>query len=141
MKCRNLLVMIAAVAAWSIVSDPSAGAPVSSKAKPVAAADQVKALIARNSKNTETVTFADRQLAPVRIVRGAEKHPSGSARRASVAVVTFPGKNIRPVEIIRGGSLVAAIRPRGALRPAASGKAEIVSFANPRDLPVTVLRG
>jgi hypothetical protein len=144
MKCRNLLVMIAAVAAWSIVSDPSAGAPVSSKAKPVAVADQVKALIARNSKNTETVTFADRQLAPVRIVRGAEKHPSGPARRASVAVVTFPGKNIRPVEIIRGGSLVAAvaaISPQGALRPAASGKAEIVSFADPRDPPVTVLRG
>ena len=141
MRCRNLLVMIAAVVAWAALAGPSAGAVVSSKAKPRAVAAHVRALIRRNSKNTEIVTFADRRLAPVRIVRGESEPPSA---HGSVAIVTFAGKKMRPVSILRGGSVVAAVAvvpaPEPA-RPAASGKTETVSFANPRQRPVTVLRG
>ena len=141
MRCRNLLVMIAAVVAWAVVAGPSAGAAVSPKAKPRAVAAQVRALIRRNSKNTEIVTFADRRRAPVRIVRGESEPPSA---HGSVAIVTFAGKKRRPVSILRGGSVVAAVAvvlaPEPA-RAAASGKTETVSFANPRQRPVTVLRG
>ena len=141
MRCRNLLVMIAAVVAWGVFAGPSAGAAVSSKAKPRAVAAHVRALIRRNSKNTEIVTFADRRLASVRIVRGESEPP---AAHGSVAIVTFTGKKMRPVSILRGGSVVAAVAvvpmPEPA-RPAASGKTETVSFANPWQRPVTVLRG
>ena len=140
MRCRNLLVMIAAVVLWAALAGPSAGAAVSSKAKPRAVAAQVRALIRRNSKNTEIVTFAGRRLAPVRIVRGESEPPSA---HGSVAIVTFAGKKMRPVSILRGGSVAAvAVVPAGEpARPAAPGKTETVSFANPRQRPVTVLRG
>jgi len=139
MRCRNLLVMIAAVVAWGVVAGPSAGSAVSSKAKPRAVAAQFRALIRRNSKNTEIVTFADRRLASVRIVRGESEPPSA---HGSVAIVTFAGKKMRPVNILRGGPVFAAVAvvPEPA-RPAAPGKTETVSFANPRQRPVTVLRG
>lgn len=141
MRCRNLLVMIAAVVAWTVVAGPSAGAAVSSKAKPRAVAAQVRALIRRNSKNTEIVTFAGRRLGAIRIVRGESEPPSA---HGSVAIVTFAGKKMRPVSILRGGSVVAAVAIVPAEepeRPAAPGKTETVSFANPRQRPVTVLRG
>ncbi len=141
MRCRNLLVMIAAVVAWAALAGPSAGAVVSSKAKTRAVAAHVRALIRRNSKNTEIVSFAGRRLAPVRIVRGESEPPSA---HGSVAIVTFAGKKMRPVSILRGGPVVAAVAvvpaPEPA-RPAAAGKTETVSFANPRQRPVTVLRG
>ena len=140
MRCRNLLVMIAAVVAWAALAGPSAGAVVSSKAKTRAVAAHVRALIRRNSKNTEIVTFANRRLAPVRIVRGESEPPSA---HGSITLVTFSGKK-RPVSILRGGPVVAAVAvvpaPEPA-RPAAAGKTETVSFANPRQRPVTVLRG
>jgi hypothetical protein len=141
MRCRNLLVMIAAVVVWTVVADPGAGAAVSSKAKPRSVAAQVRALIRRNSKNTEIVTFAGRRLAPVRIVRGESEPPLA---HGSVAIVSFAGKKMRPVSILRGGPVVAAVTVVPAqepARPAASGKTETVSFANPRQRPVTVLRG
>ena len=141
MRCRNLLVMIAAVVVWAVLAGPSAGAVVSSKAKPRAVAAQVRALIRRNSKNTEIVTFAGRRMAAVRIVRGESEPPSA---QGSVAIVTFAGKKMRPVSILRGGSVVAAVAvvpAREPARPAASGEIETVSFANPRQHPVTVLRG
>src|SRR5271155_2708037 len=109
MRCRNLLVMIAAVAAWAIVAGAGAGAAVSSKAKPQTVAAQVRALIRKNSKNTEIVTFANHRLAPVRIVRGAEQDPPGLVAHGSVTVVTFAGKKMRPVSILRGGSVFAAV--------------------------------
>jgi hypothetical protein len=141
MRRRNLLVMIAAVVAWAAIAGPDAGAAVWSKAKPRAVAAQVRALIRKNSKNTQIVTFADRRLASVRIVRGESEPPSA---QGSVAIVTFAGKKMRPVSILRGGPVVAAVAvvpaPEPA-RPAAPGKTETVSFADPRQRPVTVLRG
>jgi Transglycosylase SLT domain len=144
MRCRNLFVMIAAVAAWAIVAGPGAEAAVSSKEKPRAVDAHIRALIRKNSKNTQIVTFANHRLAPVRIVRGAEQHPSGLVSRGSVTVVTFSGKKVKPVSILRGGSVIAAVavipapEPTRRARPA---KTETVSFANPRQRPVTVLRG
>jgi hypothetical protein len=141
MRCRNLLVMIAAVVVWAALAGPSAGGAVSSKAKPRTVAAQVRALIRKNSKNTEIVTFAGRRLAPVKIVRGESEPPSA---HGSVAIITFAGKKMRPVSILRGGSVVAAIAVvpvQEPTRPATAGKTETVSFANPRQRPVTVLRG
>jgi Transglycosylase SLT domain len=142
MRCRNLIAIVAAVAAWSFVADPGGAAPVSSKANPPAVAAQVRSLIRRNSKNTEIVTFADRGLAPVRIVRGGEKRPAGAVAHGSVATVTFAGNKIKPVTVLRGGSAVAAVVPTAALaRGAEPGEIETVSFADPGERPVTVLRG
>ena len=145
MKCRNLLVMIAAVAAWSIASGPSAGAAASSKAKPRIAAERVRALIQRNSKNTQIVTFDDRRLPPVRIVRGSPKRALGPATLGSVTLVSFPGSPMSPVRVVRGGnafaahsSFAAGVRP---VQGGDSGTTETISFIDPRELPVTVLRG
>ena len=144
MKCRNLIIMIAAVAAWPIVSGPSAGAPTSSKSKPPEDPAQVRALIQRNSKNTEIVTFDDRRLDPVRLVRGPEKHPRRPLGHGSLTIVNFPGTDMSPVRILRGGNLVTAtsvIPGAGRIRGADTGSSETVSFTDPQDLPVTVLRG
>jgi Transglycosylase SLT domain len=144
MRCRNLLVMIAAVAAWAIVAGPGAEAAVSSKEKPRAVAAHIRALIRKNSKNTEIVTFANHRLAPVRIVRGAEQNPPGLVGHGSVTVVTFAGKKMKPVSVLRGGSVFAAVAvvpvPEP-MRPAHPARTETVSFANPRQRAVTVLRG
>jgi hypothetical protein len=138
MKRRNLLVMIAAAAAWSIVSGPSAGARASSKAKPRDAAVRVRALIQKNSKNTEIVIFNDQRLPPVRIVRGSPKRALGPVTLGSVTLVSFPANTMSPVRILRGGNAFAA----GSLAPGGdSGTMETISFIDPRELPVTVLRG
>jgi hypothetical protein len=142
MRCRNLLVIIVAVAAWPIVFGPSGAAPISSKAKPHAVAAQFRALIRKNSKNTQIVTFADHRLAPVRIVRGPERPPAGPVAHGSVAIVTFAGRKMKPVTVLRGGSVVAAVTAvPGPARRADSGTTETVSFVNPSERQVTVLRG
>jgi transglycosylase-like protein with SLT domain len=119
-----MLVMIAAVAAWPILAR-SAAAPRSSTTEPARIAARVQALIAINSQNAQIVTFADPRLAPVRIVRGGGEAMSlPEAHRVS-----------------RGGTVVAAPRAFPVMRRADPGSSETVSFADPLERPVTVLRG
>jgi Transglycosylase SLT domain len=140
MRCRNLLVMIAAVAAWPVLSGPAAGAPIASKAKPRATTAQIVALIRRDSQNTEIVTFADRALAPVRVVRGKGK--AAPVAHGSVAIGVFSAGNTSSVRVLRGKTAAAVVAAIPApTQRAISGTTEIVSFADPQERPVTVLRG
>jgi Transglycosylase SLT domain len=143
MWCRGLLLMIALVA-WSIVVDPTAGAQPLPTAKPHNVAALVKALIRKNSKNVEVVTFADRRLPPVKVVRG-KREPPPPTRHGMIETVTFSDKHKKPVRIIRGGTEVAILEIATAaptpVQPSDGAKVEIVSFADPRERPVTVLRG
>lgn len=118
-----MLVMIAAVAAWPILAGPSAAAPVASTTRPRLVAARVRALIRMNSQNAQIVTFADRSLAPVRIVRGSSEAMT-AAHRNSIG------------KAMSGAPVVFAPMRRGA-----AGSSEIVSFADPLERPVTILRG
>jgi hypothetical protein len=120
-----MLAMIAAVAAWPILSGLSAAAPPASTTKPTMGAAQVRALIRSNFQHAQIVTFADRRLAPVRIVRG-----NGEA-------MSMP----RAQSILRGDATTAAAAAFPPIRRTASGSSETVSFADPLERPVTVLRG
>ena len=140
MRCRNLLVMIAAVAAWPVLCGPAAGAPIASTARPRAIAARIVALIRRNSQNAEIVTFADRALAPVRVVRGGGK--AAPVAHGGVATGAYPAGNTGSVRLLRGGSAAAVVAAIPApIQRAISGRTEIVSFADPQEQPVTVLRG
>ena len=120
-----MLVMIAAVVAVRVLAESSTAAPPASTTKPTMLAARVQALIRSNSQDAQIVTFADRRLAPVRIVRG-----NGGA-------MSMPGAHAN----LRGDATTAAAAAFPAMRRPAAGTSETVSFADPRERPVTVLRG
>ncbi len=120
-----MLVMIAAVVAVRVLAELSTAAPPASTTKPTMLAARVQALIRSNSQDAQIVTFADRRLAPVRIVRG-----NGGA-------MSMPGAHAN----LRGDATTAAAAAFPAMRRPAAGTSETVSFADPRERPVTVLRG
>ncbi len=162
--------MIAVVAAWPIVIGPAAEAHHASKTKrahnistaagpvsgarhasktkpPRSIAAQVKALIRKNAKNTEIVSFADRRQHPVKVVRGKQEPAASTAPRNTGEIVTFADKRMKPVLIMRGGPVVATVSmappaesPKSSREPIGA-YTQIVSFASRRDRPVTVLRG
>ena len=146
MKCRNLLVMIAAVAAWSIASGASAGATASSKAKTRDAAAWVRVLIQRNSKNTQIVTFDDHRFAAGQDrsrlakaclgTRYAGQHHPGQLSRQHDGPGAHPARRKQPS---CPGPSPRVVRRR--CKATDSGTTETISFGLPRELPVTVLRG
>jgi len=135
--------MIAAVAAWAIAFGPAAAtqpAPTPEPSRDVAA--QVKALIRKNTGNTELVTFADRR--QVKVVRGKKKPPGPATARGADEIIAFFDQQLEPVRIMRGAPAAAAAsvavlaeperRPTGA-------DVQVVSFTDRQERPVTVLRG
>ncbi len=129
--------MIAGVVAWPILIGPAAAAQTSSKARPRNVSALVENLIRRNAKNVEIVTFADRRLPPVKIVRGRSVPPG---KPETTEIVTFANPRRRPVHVVRGRSQASTVKPGGA-RYATGRNIELVTFADPREQPVTVLRG
>jgi hypothetical protein len=110
-----MTIIAAVVAAMSPVAIGSAAAGrVSTGLSPQNAAAQIRA----NAGNAEVVTFANRRLGPVTIVRGKSRP------------LSMPGAG--PV----AGSAFSPAPPKR--RP---GSEMVVAFANPRLEPVTVLRG
>jgi Transglycosylase SLT domain len=150
MEGRNLHVMIAAAVAWAAVAGPVAAAPaaraqLSSNSKPRNVVALVNILIRKNSKNTEIVSFPDRRLPAVKVVRGKREPPSPPVRHGTTQIVAFADKRMTPVRIMRGGTgaVVAEVwlaAPMPAQR-ANRAKIEVVSFADRLERPVTVLRG
>jgi hypothetical protein len=142
---RYLLVMIAAVAAWSSLVGPAAGGQLATRPKPRNVVAVINLMIRDNSKNTEIVAFGDRRLPPVKVVRGKNKPISPPVTRGTTDSVAFADKRMQPVQVMRGAGRVpvayislALARPLS--RPTAA-KAEIVVFAGRGAQPVTVLRG
>lgn len=88
----------------------------------------------------ETVYFADRRQAPVRLVRGPRRPAPRSARPTHTEIVSFGAGYADRVRVVRGGPIIAASLA-GRIDPAAQTRIETVSFADPRQMPVTVVRG
>ncbi len=114
-RWQRIATIAAVVAALAPLAGGSAAAGRSSKRlSPQAAV----ALIRANSRNAEIVTFADRRLPPVTIVRGKSR---AAAKPGAGAVAKFADPRAQPKR--RVGSEI------------------VVAFADPRLSPVTVLRG
>lgn len=110
----------------------------------------------------ETVVFANRRLAPVRLVRGPRKPPAATVRSArlrrppaarpagmsrapsappiSTQIVSFGYGTAERVTVIRGATVIPASLVRR-LDPAAQTRIETVSFTDPLLPAVTVMRG
>jgi hypothetical protein len=145
MRCRNLILIIAVVAAGAIVPRPAMSAQSSPKSKPPQnLASHVKALIDKNASNTELVSFADRREHMVKVVRGKKAPPGQAAARGTDEIVAFPTRRMKPVRIMRGAPVVAAVTvvlPTAPARRPLAANVQVVSFANQLERPVTVLRG
>jgi hypothetical protein len=110
MRCRNLLMIIATVAALPFLARSSAAATT----KPMAVAAWVRALIGSNSQDAQIVTFADPRLPPVRIVRGNATAAAPAAfpalRRAAAGsseTVSFADRREPPVTVLRGSTTIS----------------------------------
>jgi len=96
----------------------------------------------------EIVTFAASGAAPVKVVRRAAPIPRPSSSGKSVEIVTFGAAPNAAVTVVRGGLVPeswrrdgAITRTRAAAGLSAGNRIETVSFADPQQLPVTIVRG
>ena len=118
MRRFNLLLISASVAGWTIAfSLHTAAQPASQGVPSPNVAAPYEALIRRHANNIEIVTFADRRLAPVRVVRGTG----------------LPARPVAPAPL--------AVPSAAGARPPTRPQPQVVSFADQRQAPVTVLRG
>ena len=120
---------------------PAADAAAKSKA-PVSAEAVGQAI--ETAKSVQLVTFPETGWRPVKVVRGgastrADNTKPSSAEKAETAeIITFGDSNGRSVRILRGDADPSAFRrPR---RPADLLRTQIVTFADPRARPESVLR-
>lgn len=140
LKPRNLLVLFGAALAWPIALGPAIGAQVSSKAKIRMVSAHLKELIGKQSNKVEIVTFADRRLMPVKVVRGKGEIAGTPSGPDKVETITFADPRMKPVRVVRGATELSLAMPDAARR-ATGSTVETVTFADPRDRSVTVLRG
>jgi Transglycosylase SLT domain len=144
MRLWQRLAMIVSVAGWPLAGGPTAAAQSGAAARaPGDVAARVERLIAENSGNTETVRFPGRHSRPVSIIRG-DTWALGKA--GTVEIVAFADPREPRVRVVHGGvGLSAAALAQDRILTAAGrsrGDGEIVvTFADPRQAPVTVLRG
>jgi hypothetical protein len=95
------------------------------------------ALMPRGPLEVETVSFGDSLRAPVRVMRGPGKAVPPLAHPGSAEAVTFGADAESQVTVLRGG----ATRPlRGPSSPLET-RTEKISFNDPREPVVTVVRG
>jgi hypothetical protein len=98
------------------------------------------ALAARGLLDVETVSFADSQRGPVRVMRGPRKSPKPTpppAQPVRPELVSFGSGSADQVTVLRGGPASPVRGPD----PAMQTRTEKISFADPLLLAVTVVRG
>ena len=92
----------------------------------------------------ETVYFADPRRAPVRLLRGLKNAAPAAVPAAAppghTEIVSFGAGSANRVTVIRGGA-GTPVSPERPIDPAAQVRVEQVSFADPRQPAVTVVRG
>jgi hypothetical protein len=109
---------IATIAAVAAVSPLAVGLATAGQISKGLSPQNAAALIRANARNAEVVTFDNRRLPPVTIVRGKSRPPA------------------KPVT-----DAVANLADPRALPKRRAGSEMVVAFADPRLQPVTVLRG
>lgn len=145
MRGHKLLILLGLATARAILPGPGAvAAPApAAKDKPAIAAALVQQLIRRHARNVEIVTFTNRRLKPVRVVRGKDGAAPMPPGPVAVAIVSFADPRMKPVRVMRGGATPA--RAGGQVPPpvrrAPVARIEIVTFLDPRLRGVTVFRG
>jgi len=142
-QIRNGATLVVIAAALLIVTFVPV-AEVSSK-KAVAPAESIKRMLNKKAGSIQLVSFPDTGWSPVKVVRGkasakSSETPKLEAGKAEIAeTITFNDSRHSSVRVIRGESDRAAIVPG---QPRAGGmNLEVVSFADPRERPVSILRG
>ena len=119
------------------------------KARPVAGARAapaphgLKIRAAAGRVTVETVSFADRQRSPVRVIRGTQKQ-SAPVPAGRTEIVGFGSSSPGQVTVIRGGPAPPPAPPVKAgpeLAATAPSKTETVNFADSALPAVTVVRG
>ena len=132
--------MLAAIAIVGGVGAALAGNTAPNGAAPGRPALALPAGAAAGPLNVTTVRFADRHLAPVRVVRGPRPPPPLPARPVSKQVVRFGAGDAQRVTVIRG-AVVIPVSLVQQLDPGKPSRIETVRFADPALPAVTVLRG
>jgi Transglycosylase SLT domain len=139
MRCCYAFLIIAAVATVIVASSTAAKQPRAKAAPSKSIAAQIAVLVRSNASNSEIIRFADRQYS-VRVVRGkprplATRVMHGSDQTAAFARQEKDGRI--------GGPVVAAVSGvfSAPMPESARGLVQVVSFADAREQPVTVLRG
>jgi hypothetical protein len=139
-QIRNSGTLIAITAPLLIVMF---GPVAEASSKKAAATEILKQTTKKKAGSVQLVTFPDTGWSPVRIVRGktpakSSDTPTLEAEKAETAeTITFDDSRHSSVRVIRGESDRAAMG-----QPRAGGmNLEVVSFADPRERPVSILRG
>ena len=115
------------------------GAALADDAAPAPPLPPLPGVTATARLEVATVSFANRHLAPVRIVRGPRQPPPVPGRPIVKQVVNFRGAGAARVTVIRGAVAIPASL-RDTLVPGAT-RIETVSFIDPELPAVTVMRG
>jgi hypothetical protein len=125
-------VVLACGAGWAMAGDGARRTAANARALAAAAA------VARGPVDVETVSVGDSQHASVRVVRGRGRSAPPTAPPVSAeTTVSFGGGDGTLVTVLRGGSASPVRRPE----PASQTRSETISFADPLQPAVTVVRG
>ena len=141
-QIRNRWTLIAIAAALLIVTF---GPVTDASSKKAVTTEVIKQMIKKKAGSVQLVTFPDTGWSPVKIVRGKAPAKSSDtskleAEKAETAeTITFADSRHSSVRVIRGESDRAVMVPG---QPRAGGmNLQVVSFADPRERPVSILRG
>jgi hypothetical protein len=114
---------------WAVAGDKARHPAANARALAAAAA------VARGPLAVETLSFADSQRASVRVMRGPGRSPPPTAPPVSAETVSFDRGDGEQVTVLRGG-VTNPVRD-----PAPQTTSETISFADPQQPVVTVVRG
>src|SRR5207302_3569409 len=135
-----ILFVYAGAALWTART-----AEAAPKAKAQITAETLKHAIEGKTGSVQLVTFPDTGWSPVKIVRGGSPAHDKTGQKPvaekveTAEVVTFADPRRNAVRIVRGDTERGLVTP-GQVRPAAM-MMQVVTFANLRDRPVSILRG
>jgi hypothetical protein len=125
------IIALACGADWALAGDGARRSAANARALAAAAA------VARGPVDVETVSVGDSQHASVRVVRGPGRSAPPTAPPGSAETVSFGRGDGELVTVLRGGSASLVRRPD----PAAQTRSETISFGDPLQPAVTVVRG
>src|SRR5215813_6495587 len=138
-QIRNRWTLIAIAAALLIVTF---GPVTDASSKKAVTTEVIKQMIKKKAGSVQLVTFPDTGWSPVKIVRGkapAKSSDTSKLEAEKAETITFADSRHSSVRVIRGESDRAVMVPG---QPRAGGmNLQVVSFADPRERPVSILRG
>ena len=116
---------------WALAGEAARRSAANARALAAASA------VARGPLDVETLSFADSQRAPVRVMRGPGKSAPTPALAVHSETVSFGPSDAVRITVLRGG----VVSPEREPDPAPQTRSETVSFADPLQPAVTVVRG